>query len=171
MFRILKETPQDSAEVEFLYDLAFAPGRTALSSYRLREGVEPVAGLSLVARDEYEVLAGAIRYWPVRVGAAGVPALLLGPVAVHPTRQGEGLGALLISASLHRALELGWTRVILVGDEPYYCRFGFSRDAARALDYPPPTNPDRLLARALAPGAFDGAAGMVRKWDVGPAEA
>ena len=159
----LPETPDDRAEVEYLFDLAFAPGRTALSSYRLRDGVEPVAALCLVARDD-DVLAGAIRYWPVRIGAAGDPALLLGPVAVHPTRQGEGLGALLIAESLHRALALGWTRVILVGDAPYYGRFGFTRAAARALDYPPPTNPDRLLARPLAPGAFDGVAGMVRSW-------
>ena len=54
--------------------------------------------------------------------------------------------------------------MILVGDEPYYRRFGFTRDAARGLDYPPPTNPDRLLARALVPGAFDGVGGMVRRW-------
>ncbi len=164
MFRIRRETPHDSAEVEYLFDLAFAPGRTALSSYRLRDGVEPVAGLSLVARDEYDSLAGAIRYWPVRIGAAGAPALLLGPVAVHPTRQGEGLGALLIADSLERAAELGWTRAVLVGDEPYYRRFGFSRVAGQGLDYPPPTNPDRLLARALTPGAFDGVGGMVRRW-------
>ena len=164
MFRILRETPQDGAEVEYLYDLAFAPGRTALSSYRLRDGIDPVPGLSLVARDEYDAIGGAIRYWPVRVGEAGSPALLLGPVAVHPTRQGEGLGALLMSESLHRAAELGWTRVILVGDEPYYGRFGFSREAARSLDYPPPTNPDRLLARALEPDAFNGVSGLVRNW-------
>lgn len=164
MFRILREKPDDSAEVEFLLDLAFAPGRTALSSYRLRDGIAPVAELGLVVRDEYDALAAAIRYWPVRVGAAGVPALLLGPVAVHPTRQGEGLGGLLIADSLERAREMGWTRVILVGDEPYYRRFGFSRDAARGLDYPPPTNPDRLLARALVDGAFDGVEGMVRRW-------
>lgn len=168
MFRVLRETAADYAEVEFLFDLAFAPGRTALSSYRLRDGVEPVAGLCLVARDDYDVIAGAIRYWPVRVGEAGAPSLLLGPVAVHPTRQGEGLGALLITESLDRALESGWTRVILVGDEPYYRRFGFSREAAPELAYPPPTNPDRLLARALVPGAFDGVSGMVRRWSEAP---
>ena len=122
-----------------------------------------MAELCLVARED-DALAGAIRYWPVRIGTAGDPALLLGPVAVHPTRQGEGLGGLLIAESLHRALALGWTRAILVGDAPYYGRFGFTRAAASALDYPPPTNPDRLLARALAPGAFDGVAGMVRSW-------
>ncbi|HET9068608.1 MAG TPA: N-acetyltransferase [Amaricoccus sp.] len=167
MFRILREKPDDSDEVELLFDLAFAPGRTALSSYRLRDGVDPVADLSLVVRDGYDAIAGAIRYWPVRVGAAGAPALLLGPVAVHPTRQGEGLGALLIADSLERARDRDWSRVILVGDEPYYRRFGFSRDAARGLDYPPPTNPDRLLARALMPGAFEGVEGMVRRWSDG----
>ncbi len=156
------ETPDDYFEVENLFDLAFAPGRTALSSYRLREGVDPVPGLSLVARDDSGILGGAIRYWPVRIGTA--PALLLGPVAVHPTRQGEGLGHLLISDSLERAVDVGWERVILVGDEPYYRRFGFSRDLARGLEFPPPTNPDRLLARALKDGAFDGIAGMVERW-------
>ena len=168
MFRILRETPDDSAEVEFLYDLCFAPGRTALSSYRLRHGVDPVAGLSLMARDDYDQIAGAIRYWPVRIGDAGTPALLLGPVAVHPTRQGEGLGAMLIADSLERAVGLGWTRVVLIGDEPYYRRFGFSRELGRALDYPPPTNPDRLLGRALVPGAFEGVGGMVQRWSEGP---
>ena len=54
--------------------------------------------------------------------------------------------------------------MILVGDEPYYRRFGFSRATARRLDYPPPTNPDRLLARELVPGAFEGVVGMVRRW-------
>ena len=164
MFRLMPETPSDLHEVEWLYDLAFAPGRTALSSYRLREGVAPVAELSTVARDEYDALAGAIRYWPVRIGEAGTPALLLGPVAVHPTRQGEGLGALLMQESLARAQGLGWTRVILVGDEPYYRRFGFRRELAWGIEFPPPTNPDRILARELAEGAMRGVSGAVTRW-------
>lgn len=169
MFRILPERPDDEIEVEMLLDLAFAPGRTALSSYRLRDGVEPVRPLCRIVRDEYDAVVGAIRYWPVLLGEAGTPALLLGPVAVHPTRQGEGLGGLLIEDTLARARDLGWTRVVLVGDEPYYRRFGFTRAAAEAagLDYPPPTNPARVLALALEPGAFDGATGMVRKWTAG----
>lgn len=164
MFRLKPETPQETPEVETLYDLAFGPARRALSSYRLRADVDPVPELSLTARDEFDALAGAIRYWPVRVGARGAPALLLGPVAVHPVRQGEGLGALLIEESLARARHAGWSRVILVGDAPYYSRFGFTRAAAGALEYPPPTNPDRLLVRALVPCAFDGVAGPVRGW-------
>ena len=89
MAGLREESQHDWWEVEALYDLCFAPGREALSSYRLRDGVTQVPGLSLVARDEAGILGGAIRYWPVQIGRD--TALLLGPVAVHPTRQGEGL--------------------------------------------------------------------------------
>lgn len=153
-----QEKPDDWWEVEALYDLVFAPGRTALSSYRLRDGVDPVQSLCLTARDRRGILAGAIRYWPVRVG--GAPALLLGPVAVHPTRQGEGLGGWLIEQSLARAE--GWDRVLLVGDEPYYRRFGFRK--LEGVEMPPPTNPDRVLGRDLVPGAWDGVTGQVTPW-------
>ncbi|HEU0220816.1 MAG TPA: N-acetyltransferase [Paracoccaceae bacterium] len=165
MFRLQPETPENAQEVEYLYDLCFAPGRTALSSYRLREGVEPVHSLGWTARDEYDALVGAIRYWPVRIGAAGHAALLLGPVAVHPTRQGEGLGALLIQETLAMAREAGWERVVLVGDEPYYRRFGFTHAAGRAVEFPPPTNPARILARELRPGGMAGVGGLVRRWE------
>ncbi|RAP40308.1 GNAT family N-acetyltransferase [Rhodovulum viride] len=159
MNRVAEETAEDWWDVEALYDLCFAPGRTALSSYRLRDGVPPVAALCLTARDEAGILAAAIRYWPIRIGAAG--ALLLGPVAVHPTRQGEGLGALLIRDSLARAEALGVDRVMLVGDAPYYARFGFTK--LDAVEMPPPTNPDRVLGIALSPGAWDGVAGLVTR--------
>jgi predicted N-acetyltransferase YhbS len=159
VYEIAAETEQDHWEVEALYDTCFAPGRTALSSYRLREGVPPVPGLSLVARDDLRILAGAIRFWPVRVALHDV--LLLGPVAVHPTRQGEGLAALLIVTALERAVHLGWHRVMLVGDAPYYARFGFER--LEGVVMPAPTNPDRVLGRALIAGAWDAIAGEVTR--------
>ena len=158
MYELRRETDADVWEVEALFDLCFAPGREALSSYRLRDGVDPVADLSLVARDEQGILAGAVRYWPVLVGDA--PVLLLGPVAVHPTRQGEGLGGLLIEESLGRAA--GWERVMLVGDAPYYSRFGFRR--LDGVEMPPPTNPDRVLGREIVPGGWQGVTGQVRRW-------
>lgn len=164
MYTLCCEQSADTEEVEWLYDLAFAPGRRALSSYQLREGVAPVAALSVIARDSDGVLGGAIRYWPIRIGEVGHEALLLGPVAVHPTRQGEGLGALLLGETLNRARETGWSRVVLVGDEPYYRRFGFSREAAKSISFPPPTNPERLLARALVENAFCDVTGIVRRW-------
>ncbi|PSL19600.1 GNAT family N-acetyltransferase [Shimia abyssi] len=160
MFTLAQETDQDWWEVEALYDLCFAPGREALSSYRLRDDVPPVTGLSLVARDGQDILAGAIRYWPVRVGT--FEALLLGPVAVHPTHQGEGLGGLLIEESLSRGVDFGWDRVMLVGDAPYYRKFGFARLGDVIM--PPPTNPERVLGRELRPGAWHGVAGHVRSF-------
>lgn len=159
MYELAAESAADLWEVEALYDTCFAPGRTALSSYRLREGVAPVAELSLVARDDLGILAGAIRFWPVLV--SGHETLLLGPVAAHPTRQGEGLGALLIQTSLERAGPLGWARVMLVGDAPYYGRYGFTR--LDGVIMPPPTNPERVLGRALIDGAWDQISGEVTR--------
>ena len=159
MFHLTPETSDDWWEVEALYDLAFAPGREALSSYRLRDGVARITDLSLVARDPEGILAGAIRFWPVQIGGALV--LLLGPVAVHPTYQGEGLGGYLILDSLDRARAIGWQRAMLVGDAPYYSRFGFDR--LEGVIMPPPTNPARVLGNALVPGAWEGIAGDVER--------
>ncbi|WP_424940930.1 GNAT family N-acetyltransferase [Aliiroseovarius sp. S253] len=164
MYHLSQETQEDWWEVEALYDLCFAPGREALSSYRLRDDVPPIPELSLVARDGDGVLAGAIRYWPIAVvGERTHNALLLGPVAVHPTRQGEGLGGHLIRQSIGRAAELGWDRVMLVGDAPYYQRFGFTR--LDGVMMPPPTNPDRVLAYDRGGGAWRGVSGEVRRFD------
>lgn len=159
MLVLRPEEKDDWWEVEALYDLCFAPGREALSSYRLRDDIDPVQGLSLVARDPDDILAGAIRFWPVLVG--GHKALLLGPVAVHPTRQGEGLGGSLIREGIDIAQKNGWERVMLVGDAPYYSRFGFAKLAAVVM--PPPTNPERVLGMALIPGAWEGVEGNVTR--------
>jgi predicted N-acetyltransferase YhbS len=153
------ETHADWWEVEALYDLCFAPGREMLSSYRLRDGVDPIKELCLVARDDDGILGAAIRFWPVKINDFQV--LLLGPIAVHPTRQGEGLGGWLMQESLARARELGWQRVLLVGDAPYYRRFGFER--LPQIEMPPPTNPERVLGYELQQGAWDGVQGTVTK--------
>ena len=159
MITLTEETPDDWWEVEGLYDLCFAPGREALSSYRLRDGVPPVGRLCLVARDGDGIIAGAIRNWPVRVGDKW--ALLLGPVAVHPTRQGEGIGAMMMARVIEIAPEERWSRILLVGDLPYYRRFGFRR--LDGVVMPPPTNPDRILGLELRPGAWEGVTGVVRR--------
>lgn len=163
--QLYQETAQDWWEVEALYDLCFAPGREALSSYRLRDGVPPVADLCLLLRDAGGVMA-AIRYWPVLVGGADV--LLLGPIAVHPTRQGEGLGGLLMHESLQRARALQAERVLLVGDAPYYSRFGFTR--LNGVKMPPPTNPARILGHELTPGAWAGVTGKTKRVPVAQRE-
>lgn len=154
------ETKDDWWDVEALYDLCFAPGREALSSYRLRDGVDPVRDLSILALDDEGSVSGAIRYWPVKVG--GYDVLLLGPIAVHPIHQGEGLGAALIRNSISIAKAMGWERVLLVGDAPYYARFGFSKVAG--VEMPPPTNPDRILGLDLHTGAWHNVRGKVERF-------
>lgn len=160
MYTLAPEIAPDGFEVEALFDLCFAPGREALSSYRLRDDIPPVSGLSHVARDADGILSGAIRYWPVHVEKAD--ALLLGPVAVHPTRQGEGLAAHLIRETLEIARTQGWGRVMLVGDAPYYARFGF--EPLKHVVMPPPTNPARVLGHALLQDAWAGVYGNVTRW-------
>jgi predicted N-acetyltransferase YhbS len=152
---IAEETVNDWWEVEALYDLCFAPGRSALSSYRLRDGVPPIAPLCITARDVDGILAGAVRNWPVCVG--GELAVLLGPIAVHPTRQGEGVASLLMRECLALATHHGWDRMMLVGDATYYERFGFEK--LSEVEMPPPTNPDRVLGL----GVWDGVTGLVTK--------
>ncbi|HCP81078.1 MAG TPA: GNAT family N-acetyltransferase [Octadecabacter sp.] len=149
------ETPDDWWGIESLYDLTFAPGRKALSSYRLRDDVTPIPAFCRVFATDDAIIGGAIRCWPIRVEDHS--ALLLGPVAVHPTRQGEGLGGLLIRDVLERAGPAGWPRVLLVGDAPYYERFGFK--PLNGVVMPPPTNP----ARVLGHGPWAGIRGRVRK--------
>jgi predicted N-acetyltransferase YhbS len=161
LIRLTEETAEDWWEVEALLDLCFAPGRELLSSYRLRNDVPMVKDLCTIARDGDGILAACIRYWPVRVG--GEPVLLLGPIAVHPTRQGEGLGGLLMVESMAEGVRQGWRRVMLVGDEPYYKRFGFKK--LEGVEMPPPTNPDRILGRSLGDEAWAGINGMVTKWE------
>ena len=159
MFILKPEASEDVWEVEELLDSAFGPSRYSLSSYSLRNGVLPVPSLSSVARDEFGTLCGSIRFWPVKVESED--ALLLGPVAVHPTRQGEGLGGLLIRSGVRRAEDSGWQNILLVGDEPYYRRFGFSR--ALQIAFPPPTDANRvLLRRGKAEHAL--ISGRVLKW-------
>lgn len=149
------EHTNDLAAVEELYDLTFAPGRKALSSYRLRDDVPPVTGFCRVIQSDDGTIGGAIRCWPIRIEEHD--ALLLGPVSVHPTHQGEGLGGLMIRDVLERARPAGWSRVLLVGDAPYYERFGFK--PLNGVVMPPPTNP----ARVLGHGEWAGIRGRVRK--------
>jgi predicted N-acetyltransferase YhbS len=124
MFVLELQQSEDVPEIEFLLDLVFGPDRRNKSSYRFRHGVAPIDELSFVAHSQGK-LVGTIRYWPIAVGAIRMPALLLGPLGVHPEFEGLGIGAKLMTHSLRQAKSLGHDLVCLVGDPPYYERFGF----------------------------------------------
>ena len=158
------EKPQHAAAIEDLLDRAFGPDRQKKTAYRLRDGVDPIDGLSFVAIEHddagNEVIVGTIRYWPILIGGQH-EAILLGPIAVEDRLQGSGLGSKLIRMSLAKAAELGHKAVILVGDAPYYERFGFSRSMTLDMQMPGPVELARFLGLELVPGALKGASGMI----------
>ncbi len=158
MIVIGAEAPAEAGARERLLDRAMGPDRFLKSSERLREGRLPAAGLALAARDGSE-LVGTVRLWNVAAGRRD--ALLLGPLAVSPDRQSEGLGSKLMRAALNRAAMLGHAAVILVGDADYYARFGFSSALTTRLMMPGPVDRSRFQALELVPGALSGAAGML----------
>lgn len=145
MFAIRPECAADSPAIEALLDRCFGLDRLEKVSYRYRDGVPPLARLCFVAEAEEKAIVGAIRYWPARLDEQ--PALLLGPLAIAPDRQGRGVGRALVFHSLERAAMDGHRLVFLVGDPPYYARFGFA--VAPPGIVMPGELPSRLNVRVL----------------------
>jgi len=148
---IRTERPVDVAAREALLDTAYGPVRHSKPSARLRRGRLPAEGLSFVAVERGRII-GSVRLWHVEAGRKR-PALLLGPLAVHPDARRQGVGAALMQRAMDEAAQRGHGAVILVGDASYYGRFGFSAEKTRALTLPG-ADQARLLASELVPGAL-----------------
>jgi len=160
MITIRRELGKDAAAREALLDLGYGAVRFSKVSQRLREGRLPAAGLAFVACDHGRLI-GTVQLWEVAAGD-GRPALLLGPLTVHPDHRDRGVGSALIRHALAAAAKLGHRAVMLVGDAAYYERFGFSAEQTRSLWLPGGYDAHRFLALELSPGALDGASGLVR---------
>ena len=159
-FHIRLETDGDAQALSQLSAEAFGPGRFARSAYRVREGISPVGALSLVGWCEGR-LVGGIRFTAICIGEQK-NALLLGPLVVDPAEKGTGFGRALVEEGLDRAKAAGFALVLLVGDMPYYGRFGFSPVKPGQITLPGPVDPGRLLARELVAGALATASGQMK---------
>ena len=157
-FRIRDERSRDLVAREALLDRSFGLERFAKTCERLREGRMPADELSFVAVVGATIV-GTLRFWHVEAGDRA--SLLLGPLAVDRGHRTAGIGRAMIEHGLRRARRLGHTSVILVGDAPYYARFGFSRSPVEALTLPGPVDVDRFLGRELVAGALRGSRGRV----------
>jgi len=159
------EAPVDAAQVAALNAESFGPGRFVKSAYRLRERVAPVGSLSFVAVEQMpaggEVLRGSVRFWPIRVG--GHEELLLGPLAVQSDQRGRGIGIALMQAGIAAAQSGAWRAILLVGDEPYYAKVGFSRLPPGRVKFPGPVDQNRILGLSLKAGELLNLAGEVRR--------
>jgi predicted N-acetyltransferase YhbS len=159
-WQVRSEGPGDAAGVDALNGSAFGPGRFAKSAWRLREGVAPAPGLSFVAM-ENGVLRGSVRFWPIRVG--GHEALLLGPLAVEAAQRGRGVGIALMQAGIEAAHQGPWGAILLVGDEPYYAKVGFSRLPPGRVKFPGPVDQNRILGLSLKAGGLLNLSGQIRR--------
>jgi predicted N-acetyltransferase YhbS len=159
MVTIRNEMPADIDAREDLLDRVWGPSRFAKTAERLREGRTPAAGLCFVAERDGNIV-GTVRLWNVCAGP-GRPAVLLGPLAVDEGERCRGIGSALTRRAIAAARRRKHRAMLLVGDADYYQRFGFSAAKTGALWLPGPYERHRLLACELAPGALDGARGLV----------
>jgi predicted N-acetyltransferase YhbS len=157
-FAIRTERASDVVARETLLDACFGENRHLRTCQRLRDRRAPAEGLALSAVAQGR-LVGTLRLW--HVSAGGKPALVLGPLAVDPSCRKLGVGAALTRQALAQAQARGHGAVILLGDAPYYARFGFSDLKTGELSLPGPFERDRLLGLELTEGALDGAWGMI----------
>jgi len=157
-FAIRAERASDVAAREALLDACFGDNRHTRTCQRLRDGRAPAEGLAFSAVRQGR-LVGTVRLW--HVSAGGIPALMLGPLAVEDSSRKLGVGAALMDHALAAAKARGHRAVILLGDAPYYARFGFSAAKTGELSLSGPFERDRLLGLELREGALDGAWGMI----------
>jgi predicted N-acetyltransferase YhbS len=157
-FAIRAERASDVAAREALLDACFGDNRHTRTCQRLRDGRAPAEGLALSAVRRGR-LVGTVRLW--HVSAGGIPALMLGPLAVEAPSRQFGVGAALMDHALAAAKALGHRAVILLGDAPYYARFGFSAAKTCELTLPGTFERERLLGLELQEGGLDGAWGMI----------
>ena len=143
--RLLLEAQKDHIEVERLLDLVFTPRRKLLSSYHLRSAANKVNKLSYVIKDNANNIVGSIRFWNIKIDGHSSKGLLLGPLAIHPVYQSEGLGEKLVLNGIEKAQAKKWHWVVLVGDLAYYSKFGFSKDATNGISIGNGFDNERLL--------------------------
>jgi predicted N-acetyltransferase YhbS len=158
MVTIRAEISSDVAAREALLNRGFGPTRFRKTSEKLRK--DRIAAFAFTAMDDDGIVIGTVRLWNIIAGSAG-PALLLGPLAVDANAQGQGLGAALMNHAISMAKANGHDSILLVGDAPYYNRFGFTSGLARDLHLPGPVERARFLGLELTEQALDGAEGLV----------
>jgi putative acetyltransferase len=158
---IRPETLTDRDSIREINEQAFGRPHEARLVDALRAWSSFIPELSLVAeRDEF--LIGHVLFSPAAVeGAEEAVLLALGPVAVRPEWQRQGIGGMLVRGGLARAAGLGYHGVILVGHPTYYPRFGFRPARAYGLESPFPVSDEAFMALPLRPNGLQGIRGVV----------
>jgi len=155
----------DPASIERVLDRAFGPDRHGRTAYAIREGTDCLPALSFAALDAADTLVGTIQAWPVALTTPDSrrhPLIMVGPVAILPERQNQGFGRALMAAQAGAIDPAAPLPQVLIGDEPYYGKFGFV-EAPRGWQCPGPWDPARLLVRGANPALLP-QSGMLGPW-------
>ncbi len=153
MINIFAAQAADLPEIEQLLDAGFGPARRNLTAYQLRAGIDQISALCFVARDADGRLVGSVQCWPLQLRCAGgdaMPLTLLGPVVTALDLQGRGIATAMMNAALAAIDSYGSLPALLIGDAPFYGRFGFSAAATAGWMLPGPVDRARLLLRGDA---------------------
>ena len=161
----LTEDASHDAVIELINEEAFGPGRHTRAAARIREQGPHDRHLSFICADDGETIA-SVRMTPVMAGS--VKGHLLGPLAVRPSHKNKGIGRELVRIAIEAARRAGSQAVILVGDPPYYMPLGFEKVAWKALEFPGPVDPARVLVVPLGADVHERLKGLIA-WR--PAEA
>ncbi|HEV2569284.1 N-acetyltransferase [Sphingomonas sp.] len=147
--RLSPLTEAKPQEVEALLDSAFGADRHGRTAYRLREGTASLGELSFAAWDGSR-LVGSLQSWPValRTAVHVERLVMVGPVAVLPEAQGQGVGTALMDALIAAAETERADALMMIGDPDYYGRWGFTAEqTGRWRIEAGPYEQHRLLAR------------------------
>ncbi len=157
---IRPERPADIPAIRQVVGAAMRPSEVILVD-KLRERHADL--ISLVAVLEGQVV-GHLLFSPVTIetAEAEVPGIALGPLAVTPALQRQGIGSALVREGLDACRAQGHTRVCVLGHQEYYPRFGFTLAADYGLHWASQADLPEFMVLALAPGAFDDLQGVIR---------
>ncbi len=162
-YAITLQAPEDEQHIDPLLDLAFGQSRISRPSYMLRAGVAPIEDLCFSVKSSNGEFLATLRFWPVSIGDE--KATLLGPLAVQPSLQGQGIGKALVSHGLARAKKLGYRLCFVVGEQFYYGPYGFKLGHPLGYDMPVPVSADKFQVIALQDDEFSNLPkGVMQPW-------
>jgi putative acetyltransferase len=161
MISIRRETPNDIPAIRQVNELAFEGKAEAELVDALRESGEPL--ISMVAEADGQVV-GHILFSPVTIQseAESYEAAGLGPMAVLPGWQGQGVGSKLVQRGLEECRGVGYQSVIVLGHPWFYPRFGFRPSVEWGIRWEHEAPEEAFMALELVPGALEGLAGVAR---------
>lgn len=157
------ETALWDKKIDALHDLTFGANRTQRAIYRLRDGVAPLKELSFIAHDTHDTLYASLRFWPVCL-PDNTQALLFGPLSVHPSLAGKGVGKTLITTALAKAQKFGKGGVVISGHPKYYNRFGFTNNCVAGLKMPGDISPFQLMGIEWIPETLSQQKGILKPY-------